>query len=53
VFKVEEIMCPKCHGIGEYMDHGLIQQKDMIVACDRCKGSGKLNAEVLIKWMMG
>jgi hypothetical protein len=42
--------CPHCNGNGWIKDWGAKRDEPVVIDCDRCGGSGKLKAEVVVKW---
>lgn len=52
-FKFKEMDCPSCNGNGYHSFwigyHGSAKEKDS-EPCQRCAGTGKLMADVVIRW---
>lgn len=46
--------CPTCNGSGGFRGtkgyHGSAADEEEIITCDRCKGTGQLIADVVIRW---
>lgn len=52
VHKYEGIDCPACGGTGKIkvFEDYLQQGEPVVDTCQRCSGSGKLRAKVVVKW---
>ena len=48
-FTFHNFVCPKCHGQGGFRENEG-HNHSRFTECDYCEGTGKVKAEVMIKW---
>lgn len=48
-FTLRNYICPKCDGKGGFQETES-HNHDRFIECDYCEGTGKVKAEVMIKW---
>lgn len=57
IYSYSDFRCPTCNGQGFFYQSGYMQKfkKNLddpdFIECTRCKGTGRLQAKIVIKWM--